>query len=60
MAESVLLVLAAALAAGFAGSALARRVNRKLRRRGSLFADRYHGHAMSSPTQVRHAIVYVL
>src|SRR5258705_3174671 len=51
-----------ALARGMQGlaSGLARRVNRKLRRRGSLFADRYHGHAMAKPTEVRNAIVYVL
>ena len=51
-----------ALARGMQGlaSSLARRVNRKLRRRGALFADRYHGHAMAKPTEVRNAIVYVL
>jgi REP element-mobilizing transposase RayT len=51
-----------ALARGMQGlaSGLARRVNRKLGRRGSLFADRYHAHAMSSPAEVRNAIVYVL
>jgi hypothetical protein len=52
----------ATLARGMQGlaSGLARRVNRKLRRRGSLFSDRYHAHALASPTEVRHAIVYVL
>jgi REP element-mobilizing transposase RayT len=51
-----------ALARGMQGlaSGLARRVNRQLRRRGPLFADRYHGHAMSTPTEVRRSIVYVL
>jgi REP element-mobilizing transposase RayT len=51
-----------ALARGMQGlaSGLARRVNRKLRRRGSLFVDRYHGHTMARPTEVRNAIVYVL
>jgi REP element-mobilizing transposase RayT len=51
-----------ALSRGMQGlaSGLARRVNRKLERRGSLFADRYHAHAMSGPTEVRNAIVYVL
>jgi REP element-mobilizing transposase RayT len=51
-----------ALARGMQGlaSGLARRVNRKLRRRGSLFGDRYHGHELASPTEVRHAVVYVL
>jgi REP element-mobilizing transposase RayT len=51
-----------ALARGMQGlaSGLARRVNRKLRRRGSLFGDRYHAHALASPREVRHAVVYVL
>jgi REP element-mobilizing transposase RayT len=51
-----------ALARGMQGlaSVLARRVNRTLRRRGSLFGDRYHAHALASPTEVRHAVVYVL
>jgi REP element-mobilizing transposase RayT len=51
-----------ALARGMQGlaSGLARRVNRTLRRRGSLFGDRYHAHALASPTEVRHAVVYVL
>jgi REP element-mobilizing transposase RayT len=51
-----------ALARGMQGlaSGLARRVNRKLRRRGSLFGDRYHAHRLATPTEVRHAIVYVL
>jgi REP element-mobilizing transposase RayT len=51
-----------ALARGMQGlaSGLARRVNRKLRRRGSLFSDRYHAHHLGTPTEVRNAIVYVL
>jgi REP element-mobilizing transposase RayT len=51
-----------ALARGMQGlaSVLARRVNRKLHRRGSLFGDRYHAHTLATPTEVRHAIVYVL
>jgi REP element-mobilizing transposase RayT len=51
-----------ALARGMQGlaSGLARRVNRRLRRRGSLFADRYHSHALAAPREVRNAIVYVL
>ncbi len=50
-----------ALARGVQGlaSGLARRVNNKLGRRGSLFADRYHGRALATPTEVRNAIVYV-
>jgi hypothetical protein len=39
---------------------LARRINRLTFRRGALFADRWHGRALSSPRAVRHAIVYVL
>ena len=51
-----------ALARGMQGlaSGLARRVNRKLHRRGALFGDRYHAHALASPTEVRNAVVYVL
>ena len=51
-----------ALARGMQGlaSVVARRVNRTLRRRGALFGDRYHAHALASPTEVRHAVVYVL
>jgi REP element-mobilizing transposase RayT len=51
-----------ALARGMQGlaSGLARRVNRKLHRHGSLFADRYHGHALKKPAEVRNAIVNVL
>jgi REP element-mobilizing transposase RayT len=51
-----------ALARGMQGvaSGLARRVNRALGRRGALFADRYHAHALKGPTEVRNAIAYVL
>jgi REP element-mobilizing transposase RayT len=51
-----------ALARGLGGlaSGLARRVNRKLHRRGALFGDRYHAHPLKTPTEVRHAVVYVL
>jgi REP element-mobilizing transposase RayT len=51
-----------ALARGMQGlaSGLARRVNRTLRRRGSLFGDRYHAHSLASPTEVRNAVVYVM
>ncbi len=51
-----------ALARGMQGlaSGLARRVNRKLGRKGALFSDRYHAHALANPTEVRNAIVYVL
>ena len=39
---------------------IARRVNRPLGRRGSLFGDRYHTRALRTPREVRHAIRYVL
>lgn len=35
-------------------------VNRALGRRGQVWGDRYHGRALSSPREVRHALVYVL
>jgi REP element-mobilizing transposase RayT len=52
----------AALGRGVGGlaSGLARRINRKLRRKGQVFSDRYHAHALRTPTEVRHGIVYVL
>ncbi len=34
-------------------------LNRKLRREGSLFAERYHAHVLRSPREVRNALVYV-
>jgi hypothetical protein len=39
---------------------IARQVNRLLGRRGSFFADRWHGRALTSPRAVRNALVYVL
>jgi REP element-mobilizing transposase RayT len=42
------------------GIRLARRLNRRLRRRGPVFADRYHARALRTPTEVRRALVYVL
>jgi hypothetical protein len=39
---------------------IAKRVNKLVRRRGRLFADRWHGRALSTPRAVRHALVYVL
>jgi putative transposase len=39
---------------------LARTCNRAVRRRGSVFADRYHAHALTTPREVRNAIVYIL
>lgn len=39
---------------------LAKRLNRRLTRRGKLFADRYHARALKTPSEVRHALRYVL
>jgi REP element-mobilizing transposase RayT len=52
----------AALGRGMQGlaSGLARRVNGRLARRGAVFADRYHGHALATPTEMRNALVYVM
>jgi REP element-mobilizing transposase RayT len=57
----------AALASGMQGFAIsaARHVNTALgdgerRRRGKVFADRYHVEVITTPTQARHAIKYVL
>ena len=38
----------------------ARALNRAWGRKGSVFADRYHARALSSPLEVRRALVYVL
>jgi putative transposase len=38
----------------------ARRINRKLGRKGSVFADRFHQVILRTPRQVRHALCYVL
>src|SRR5512134_719642 len=50
------------LTAGLRGLAvwLARRLNQELDRQGQVFAERYHARPLTSPTQVRNAIVYVL
>jgi REP element-mobilizing transposase RayT len=52
----------AALSRGVAGLtiSIARRVNGLVNRRGRVFADRWHGRALTSPRAVRHALVYVL
>src|SRR5687767_12469385 len=43
------------------GIRLARGINRTLGRpRGTVLADRYHAHVLGSPTEVRHALLYVL
>ena len=49
----------AALSSGMRGLMirLARRVNRLLFRRGRFWADRWHGHALKSPREVRNALV---
>jgi REP element-mobilizing transposase RayT len=39
---------------------MARALNRMMRRRGSVFADRYHAHVLRTPREVAHAIRYVL
>jgi REP element-mobilizing transposase RayT len=39
---------------------LARRLNTRLRRRGGVFADRYHARPLRTPLEVRRALVYVL
>src|SRR5688572_17536520 len=39
---------------------IARQVNKLLMRRGRLWADRWHARALTSPRQVRNALVYVL
>jgi putative transposase len=39
---------------------LARAVNQLLMRKGSLWVDRWHSRALTSPRQVRNALVYVL
>ena len=50
------------LARGLQGLAvrIARRLNRMMGRTGKVFADRYHAHALTSPTEVASAIRYVL
>ncbi len=39
---------------------LAKRLNKHLGRRGQVFPDRYHVEPLKTPTQVRHALRYVL
>jgi REP element-mobilizing transposase RayT len=39
---------------------IARQLNRSLERRGTVFADRYHHRALTTPRQVRTALAYVL
>jgi hypothetical protein len=42
------------------GIRLARRINRATHRKGSLWTDRYHARKLTTPTEVRNALVYVL
>jgi REP element-mobilizing transposase RayT len=51
-----------ALGAGMRSLAIrvARQVNRLLMRKGRFWADRWHGRALASPSDVRNAVVYVL
>ena len=39
---------------------IARRINKLLFRRGRFWADRWHGHTLKSPREVRNALRYVL
>jgi REP element-mobilizing transposase RayT len=39
---------------------IARALNRRLERCGPVFADRYHARVLGSPTEVRHALLYVI
>lgn len=39
---------------------IARRLNRATKRKGQVFADRYHAHILRTPTEVRNAIRYVM
>jgi hypothetical protein len=50
------------LANGLRGLAIriAHAVNRALGRRGQVIASRYHARPLTTPTEVRHALVYVL
>ncbi len=53
---------ARALSSGARGLAIrtARQLNRHLGRRGSVWGDRYHTRAVTTPSEVRNALVYVL
>ena len=41
------------------GVRVARGLNRMMGRRGRVVADRYHGHVLRTPTEIRHAVHYV-
>jgi len=51
-----------ALSRGIQGFAIraAKTINRTLRRRGKVWADRFHARALRTPREVRNAFVYVL
>jgi putative transposase len=51
-----------ALSCGVQGLAIriARAINRTLGRRGRVWGDRFHAHALATPREVRNALVYVL
>jgi hypothetical protein len=42
------------------GVRIARGLNRVMGRRGAVLDDRYHGHVLKTPTEVRHARQYLL
>jgi putative transposase len=44
---------------GFA-SAMARRINKHIGRSGTFFSERYHMHALRTPSEVRNAVCYVV
>ena len=50
------------LARGVQGLAVrtAKAINRVFRRRGTVWADRYHAHILKTPREVRNALLYVL
>ncbi|AKU92048.1 hypothetical protein AKJ08_2435 [Vulgatibacter incomptus] len=39
---------------------IARGLNRLMKRKGKVFADRFHSHVLSTPREVRNAVAYVL
>lgn len=51
-----------ALSRGMAGLSirLARAINRIVHRKGNVFSDRYHSHALATPREMRNGLVYVL
>ena len=53
---------ARALSRGMQGLTIrmAKALNRVMQRRGAVFADRFHAHLLRTPTEVRHALSYVL